>query len=87
MQHEPFLFAKNDRWNIGNAIGESLIKRLDLTILTLCIQSWHSHVVYGATDHDVSKIARCAKDAVRWHLRVDRPIWATGYDKRFCFDE
>ena len=28
-----------------------------------------------------------AKEAVRWSLRPGRPIWATKYDKRFCFDE
>jgi hypothetical protein len=25
------------------------------------------------------------KDAVRWALKPDRPIWAADYDKRFCF--
>ena len=52
----------------------------------MCVQSWHTHYLVGATSHDVADIAKCAKDAVRWGLRIGRPIWATDYDKRFCFD-
>jgi len=86
LKHPPFYFARSIRHGVGQAIGESLQSRLDLRILAMCVQSWHSHIVVPATHHDIAKVVKCAKDAVRWHLRVDRPIWATDYDKRFCFD-
>ena len=57
-----------------------------LVILALAVQSWHVHIITAATLHHVSKIAKCAKDAVRWKLRLDRPIWATDFDKRFTFE-
>ena len=53
----------------------------------MTVQTWHVHVVITATQHPVAHIVKCAKDAVRWGLRPGRPIWADGYDKRFCFDE
>lgn len=68
-------------------IGESLTSRKHATILALHVGSWHVHFVVGATNHDLGDIAKCAKDAVRWGLRINRPIWTDGYDKRFCFDD
>jgi hypothetical protein len=59
---------------------------MDLVVLALCVQIWHAHFVTAASQHDVSDIVKCAKDAGRWKLRLDRPIWAGGYDKRFCFE-
>jgi hypothetical protein len=70
----------------AETIGKSLIARLGLHIYAMCLQSWHSHIVVGATPHPLSLVIKCAKDAARWHLRSNRPIWAVGFDKRFCFD-
>ena len=50
------------------------------------MQSWHSHFVTSGCDRSVEDVVKCAKDAVRWKLRLGRPIWGVGYDKRFCFD-
>ena len=52
----------------------------------MTIQTWHVHFVIAATSFGIDKVVKCAKDAVRYHLRVGRPIWTEGYDKRFCFD-
>jgi hypothetical protein len=87
MKEPPYLFAATDRLSVGEAIGQSLIDRLDLHVLALCVESWHCHFVIGPTEHDIAKVVKCAKDAARWKLRIDRRIWGTGYDKRFCFDE
>jgi hypothetical protein len=73
--------------DVGEAMGQSLVSRLSVRVLALCVQSWHSHFVIGCSEHEPAMIVKCAKDAVRWKLRLDRRIWGTGYDKRFCFDE
>lgn len=86
MRHPAFKFSREVRLSVGEAIGAALTTRLQLTVYALCVQSWHSHFVTGACAHDVAKIVKCAKDAARWCLRINRPIWAEGYDKRFCFD-
>ena len=87
LKHAPFYFDADSRPGIGQAMGESLIQRLNLDIYALCVQSWHCHFVVGSSEHDDAAIAKCAKDAVRWHLRVDGRIWGTGYDRRYCFDD
>lgn len=87
LKHPPFLFDAADLFGIGNAIGESLMERLEQRILAMAIRTWDVHFIVSKTNIDVSRIAKCAKDAVRYHLRPGRPIWTTGYDKRFCFDE
>lgn len=86
LKYPPFYFQREVRFEVGQAIGESLISRMGIVILALCVQSWQAHFVTAATPHDVAEIVKCAKDAARWKLRLDRPIWATDYDKRFCFD-
>jgi len=86
LKFPPFYFHREIRLEIGQAIGESLNSRMGIVVLAMCVQSWHAHFVTAATPHDVSDIVKCAKDAARWKLRLDRPIWATDYDKRFCFD-
>jgi hypothetical protein len=86
MKHEPYMFDADRLHEIGQMIGESLIARKSAAILALHVARWHMHIVIGCTCHDVSEIAKCAKDAVRYGLRVGRPIWTADYDKRFCFD-
>jgi hypothetical protein len=86
MKHEPYYFDRDGWLDIGQAMGESLIERKGVRILALTIQRWHSHFVIGGTKHHIAEVVKCAKDAVRWHLRIDRPIWSTDYDKRWCFD-
>jgi hypothetical protein len=85
MAHQPYLFPRDRWWGIAEAIGQSLRERLDVRVYGLTVQSWHAHCLIGATRHDIADVIKCAKDAARWHLEVDRPIWAEGYDKRWCF--
>jgi REP element-mobilizing transposase RayT len=87
MKHDLFTFPHDRLLDIGQMIGESLIARKNVGIFALTVQTWHVHFVIAATRHPVPQIAKCAKDAVRWGLRVKRPIWTDHYDKRFCFDD
>jgi len=87
MKHPPFRFAERDWRPVGDRIGTALGQRLGVAIFAMTVQSWHVHIVIGPTAHDVSRVVKCAKDAVRWAMRPGRPIWGDGYDKRFCFDE
>lgn len=87
MKGELFLFDQAELLGIGEAIGKSLIERKEAIIYALTVQTWHIHFIVAATLHPVADIAKCAKDAVRWHLRPRRRIWTKHYDKRFCFDD
>ena len=87
MKHDVYLFEARKLIEVGGFIGTSLSERLTIRIWALTVQTWHVHLLIGSTRHDIAKIAKCAKDAVRWGLRPGRPIWSDGYDKRYCFDE
>lgn len=86
MKHSPFFFGRAHWLDLGTMIGQSLQERLKLRIWAMTVQSWHVHFVVAGTDEPVHRVVKCAKDAVRWGLRPDRPVWSDGYDKRFCFD-
>jgi hypothetical protein len=85
MKYPPYHFPRHARQAVGQAMGDALTNRLSIMVLAMCVQSWHSHFITAATQHDVTEVVKCAKDAARWHLRLDRPIWAADFDKRFCF--
>jgi hypothetical protein len=87
LKHTPFLFEPAQLHDIGTAIGRSLIDRLQQRVLALTVQTWHVHFVVANSDVPIADVAKCAKEAVRYHLRPGRPIWTEDYDKRFCFDE
>jgi hypothetical protein len=87
MKHSEFLFERDHLLEIGSMIGRSLRERMQLRILALCARQWHVHFVIAATERPLAAVVKCAKDAVRWGLRLHRPIWGEDYDKRFCFDE
>ena len=86
MKHPPYRFPRDQWMGLGEAIGRALIDRLGVRLHGLTVQSWHAHGLIGATRVDLADVIKCAKDAARYHLNVDRPIWAEGYDKRWCFD-
>lgn len=87
LKHPPFFFPEQESLNVGRFIGESLTLRLNQHILGLTVQARHVHLIVGTTQKPLRNIVKCTKDAVRWGLRLNRPIWTEGYDKRFCFDE
>lgn len=68
-------------------VGGSLRSRLHVNVLALTVETWHVHFVVAASPHTFGDIVKCAKDAVRHGLKPGRPIWTTGFDKRYCFDE
>jgi len=86
MKYPEYRFSSHDGWSIGRCIGVSLVERLSLQIYAMTVQSWHVHIVFGANSAPLGKVVKCAKDAARWELRANRPIWGDGYDKRYCFD-
>jgi len=87
MKHPPYLFPRDQLFEVGRHIGESLTTRLGLNIYALTIGAWHAHFVIGPAHVPLGDVVRTAKDAARYGLAIfDRPIWTDGYDKRFCFD-
>lgn len=86
MKYEPFVFASDQLFDIGTALGESLQTRLKQQILALTVQTWHIHFVVSDSEQPIAQVVKCAKESVRYRLRVGRPIWTESYDKRFCFD-
>ena len=87
MKHSVYLFGRDWLLDIGRFIGKSLSERFTIRLWALTVQTWHVHLLVGHTNHAIPDIVKCTKDAVRWGLRPDRPIWSDGYDKRYCFDE
>jgi hypothetical protein len=87
MPWPPFEFESSALADIGEAIGRSIVKRRRTTVLALTVQPRHAHFIAAGDGGDLGALVKCAKDAVRWHLRPDRPIWTRGCDTRFCFDD
>lgn len=84
----PIYHFPRERWHdVGTYLGTGLIEELNLRLYALTVRGWHLHFVVGNTRVHYADIAKCAKDKVRYGLRVGRPIWGDDYDKRFCFDE
>jgi hypothetical protein len=86
LKHLPFTFGESQLLSIGQSIGDSLQSRLYQRILAMTVQTWHVHFVVSDSDVPIADVVKCAKEAVRYHLRPGRPIWTAHYDKRYCFD-
>jgi hypothetical protein len=83
----PLYRFPEDAWfQVGQWIGMSLKDRLHARLLAMTVQAWHVHIVSWADELVVADFVKCAKDAVRWGLRLKRPIWGEGYDKRYCYE-
>jgi hypothetical protein len=88
MKHEAFLIPRDQLFEVGRFIGQSVTSRLQLPIYALTVGTWHVHLVIGPTRLPIGDVIRTAKDSARYGLSIfNRPIWSAGYDKRFCFDE
>jgi len=85
-KHPPFLFPVHRLLDVGQAVGSSLAERLSVRVWAMTVQRWHVHFVVACPCPAEARIVKCAKDAARRALRVGRPIWGGGYDKRYCFD-
>ncbi len=86
LEHAPFRFGDDSLLAMGHAIGDSLVVRISLRIWAMSVRSTHVHLLYGPTPHSPAAVVKCAKDAARYALRLGRPLWTEGYDKRYCFD-
>ncbi len=98
MKHSAWVFNDVQQIVAGVCICKSLRERMNVGVWALAIESWHVHVVLDWGDmHAVGRVVKCMKDAVRYglknvgghagdHVGGGRPIWTTGYDKRWCFD-
>ncbi|MEM6394324.1 MAG: hypothetical protein AAF797_16280 [Planctomycetota bacterium] len=86
MKHRPWTFSHAQCLAAGALICESLRERLGMRVWALAVESWHLHAVVDLRHHDIGAVVKCMKDAVRYGLKPGRPIWATKYDKRWCFD-
>ncbi len=85
LTHPPYRFDKERLLEIGQFMVDSLITRLQMRLLALTVRTWHIHLVMPATVIMVPVVARCAKEAVRYGLKPNQPIWTVKYDKRFCY--
>lgn len=82
----PWLFTEPQCLAAGALMVESLKSRMGVAVWALCVESWHAHAVVDPAGQDIAKVVKCLKDAVRYGLKPGRRVWATGYDKRWCFD-
>jgi len=87
MKYPVYLLPAGAWRQVGDWIGAALRQRSQVSIHALFVGTWHAHVVVGANRFSPSALVKCMKDAVRWGLRPGRPIWADGYDKRYCYEE
>jgi REP element-mobilizing transposase RayT len=65
-------------------------KRIGEMVLALSVWSNHIHIVIKEGGKPVDMVVNRFKTAAYYALRgdgVDRRVWTTGYDKRFCFNE
>ncbi|MFO0895855.1 MAG: hypothetical protein U0836_00380 [Pirellulales bacterium] len=86
LKHPAFVFSDEILRFVGQTIGDSLVGRMSLPIWAMSVHNTHGHILYGPTAHSPAAVVKCAKDAARYALRVGRPLWTEGYDKRYCFD-
>lgn len=87
LKYEPWVFTPPQIVAAGALICDSLQQRMAVPVWALAVESWHLHAVVDPGNHDLPKVVKCLKDAVRYGLKPGRPIWAAGYDKRWCFDD
>jgi len=87
MAHPPWTINEAQCNAAGALICQSLHERMGVPVYALAVESWHLHAVVHPQTNGIGAIVKCIKDAARHGLQLGRPIWATGYDKRWCFDE
>lgn len=70
MKFPEYQFSDAQRLVVGNYLGEGLLRERCLRIFALTVRSWHVHFVVGATKVQFGEIAKCAKDSVRYGLKI-----------------
>src|SRR5207253_5816775 len=54
MKHTPFRFRRDQRHDVGEAIGRSIIERMHAQVWAMCVQSWHVHFLAGPMRYHVA---------------------------------
>ncbi len=85
MAYPAFLFDRSVRHRVGQTLGEAFIKRMQGRVFALTVRSWHVHAVVGFLSAPISQQVKCLKDAARWALRLQRPIWSGGLRQTVLF--
>ena len=65
-------------------------ERVGQEVLALAVWSTHVHVVLGANEETIEKVAGYYKNGTRKALHdhgLNGKVWTKGYDKRFCYDQ
>ena len=86
LKHPPLRFTQTQEIVVGHAIAAVVVEQIDAPMYALAVEDWHTHVVLGPCRPDIGEVVKTIKEAARYALRLGRPIWADGYDKRWCFD-
>lgn len=74
-------------------VRDEIIKtamRMEQGVLAVAVYSNHVHLVLNNTGIAVGSVVKSYKRDATYALRavgLTGKIWATGYDKRFCFDK
>jgi hypothetical protein len=84
----PVWLNENARTVVREAIfGE--IGRQKETLLAIAVRDSHVHLVMRVTGRPVGDFVAVCKAVATQALRsagLEGKVWATGYDKRFCYD-
>jgi hypothetical protein len=86
LKHPPLRFDAAQQHIVGNAIAHAIHCDIEATLYALAVEDWHTHAVIGACDAPIGHVVKTMKEAARYALKLGRPLWADGYDKRWCFD-
>ena len=85
LRYDPFTFPREQRSRAGELAGAGA-SSVGAVVHALHVGRWHVHILIGYVPVPLPRIAKALKDQMRRGLGYRRPIWAQGYDHRFCFD-
>jgi len=85
MAGEPVYLSAAQQREAFDALQAAAVE-FGYALLAASIESWHTHMVVDHGFDGVSRVAGRLKTRMRQSIRIGR-VWATGYDKRYCFIE
>jgi len=87
LKHPPLRFNPAQERVVGHALAAALCQKCYLALYALAVEDWHTHAVIGPCRIPIGEVVKTMKEAARYALNLGRPLWADGYDKRWCFDQ
>ena len=87
LKHPPVRLTQAQEIIVGHAIAKAVVDVVDTPLYALAVEDWHTHVVMGGSAMPIGEVVKTVKEAARYALKLGRPLWAAGYDKRWCFDD